>query len=421
MLYLGRLFITSANRGEGGALNTDSSAPKQPLPSLALPSPRFLPHHVRLFMSVSESHLCRTCDEPASRRCGGCLRVWRGKPIKTSYYLYRAALEDRMPDHAETLEDYGFERVLTNTDRSHLLGLYIGLFLYHRVHPRDVHNWRINGTLIKEIKAVYEKLPVDNRGGYYPWFLANQYVLDHSLPLPMTLDDSIQDVITRSWRFTGGSRAYSVPQIEEEISKLPLSRQICHELYHSLLFDNMSYPAPSLASWVRFGFCTCSNAHEESSLGVLYQRLIHRCTFDEFAGAFEAGELLKLMDFKGFKGHRHIAHMEEVLGSGSGPIKSVWYLKQLVEVPSDEEHFHLHPAVRVDYGFINCSNETEFEDLKALYKQVLDMPRVNPLELHEAAIRGKIFEFVTRFVKVKKNVVKQLQRLLRNPYPLSVV
>ncbi|KAF8076774.1 hypothetical protein FPV67DRAFT_1472636 [Lyophyllum atratum] len=375
-------------------------------------------------MSVSKSHLCSGCEvlRPAKHRCAGCSRVWYcskrcqtelwplhifhckvDKPIKTLYYFVQAARRDLLPDHAETLKDYGFERLTKNSDKSKLLGLYIGLF-YLDVNPRDVHNWRVKGTLVKEIKAAFEKIPVASRGGYYPWFLANQYVLDDRLPRP---EENKDDLLIRAWRFTGGSKAYSVQQIIRALLQLPTTRQLCHEFYRTLLIDSMTHPDPTIGqSWVAFGFCTCRDSQEEGSLGAFYHRLIERCTFDQFATAYESGTLVKFMESRGM-GSRRRGDMEDVLGGGV--LKSIWYLKQLAEAAatSQDQGFQPHPSVLVDYGFINCKSGTEYADLRALYKQVLDMPEVNPLDLHEAAIHGKLFEFVGRRVKLKKKVAKQ--------------
>ena len=52
----------------------------------------------------------------------------------------------------------------TLDDTSNLLRLYQGLITYQGVEPKTIHRWRVRGRLIEEIKAAYEKLPLDNRG-----------------------------------------------------------------------------------------------------------------------------------------------------------------------------------------------------------------------------------------------------------------
>ena len=59
---------------------------------------------------------------------------------------------------------YGFTWAFTLDDTSNLLRLYQGLITYQGVEPKTIHRWRVKGRLIEEIKAAYEKLPLDNRG-----------------------------------------------------------------------------------------------------------------------------------------------------------------------------------------------------------------------------------------------------------------
>lgn len=145
------------------------------------------------------AHSCSVCERPTNKRCLGCKKVYYcsrrcqtdtwtyhifecdpSKKINTAYHLAIAAYEDDFPNDPQTCEDYGFTKVFTAYDRSHLLGLYIGLFRALLVTPKELHAWRKEGRLVEEIKAQYETLPPYNRGGYYPWFLQHQYVLDGS-------------------------------------------------------------------------------------------------------------------------------------------------------------------------------------------------------------------------------------------------
>ncbi|KAG6854473.1 hypothetical protein C0991_006552 [Blastosporella zonata] len=384
----------------------------------------------------SDNHKCSACDAPTKNRCAGCSREWYcskrcqkehwpvhifeckiTKPIKTSYYLAQAARRDLVPDDTQTLKDYGFERAVTPTEKCRLLGLYQGLFSSFEVHPKVVNGWLVEGTLVKEIKAAFQKRPAEGRGDYYPWFLANQHILDISLPIPKSSQDHLEDAFVRAWRFTGRSTEDSLEDIKLKISHLPHTTQTCYFLYTALLMD-LSHPNPSDDTWVVFGFCTCRDMHCEGQLGVLYHQLIERCTFTEFVWAYEHKKLLKLIDSRGLRDNSftsELKHLEDVLATPM--VKSVWYLKQFVEV--NEPDFQPHASVSVDYGLRNCQSDTEYEELRVLYKHILDMPGVNPLELHEACIEGKLFEFVERFVTPKKKVTrKQWRRILKNPYPL---
>ncbi|KAG5332118.1 hypothetical protein J132_10410 [Termitomyces sp. J132] len=394
---------------------------------------------------MSASHLCDACEAPAKLRCSGCSRKWYcsrdcqqeiwpihifeckvTKPIKTSYYLARAARRDEFPDDPQTLKDYGFKRCITNADQSMLLGLYKGLFYDLNIKPKDVHRWLVKGTLVKEIITAFESISKGSRGGYYPWFLEHQYILDPSLPLPVPAEKYVQETHVRVWRFTGGSHKDSLEDIEHKISRMSANTRICFRLYVILLHDLVipSHPHPVQKEWVAFGFCTSRNKFHEARLGTLYRQLIHRCTFREFVEAYDSRQLIKLIDRKGLEDARkHYERilsegiLEEVLSGSQSMMKSVWYLKQFIEVEGND--FQPRPSIFVDYGFMNCKSQTEFQDLKALYKQVLDMPESSPLDLHQACIQGKLFEYIEKFVSLKKKTIrKQLRRLLKNPYPI---
>jgi hypothetical protein len=60
------------------------------------------------------------------------------------------------PDDPQTNEDYFFNHVRTPEDKTHLLGLYAGILKYHDVGPSTLHEWRLSGTMVENIKALYE-------------------------------------------------------------------------------------------------------------------------------------------------------------------------------------------------------------------------------------------------------------------------
>jgi len=94
--------------------------------------------------------------------------------------------------------------------------------------------------------------------------------------------------------------------------------------------------------------------------------------------------------------------------------KSVWYLKQFVI--SEDDTAGLVPAVGVDYGFWNCKSQEDKQDLKKVYRQFFSHRDTNPVDLHNAAIQGNLFEYVGKFVKLRK----KFKKLMVNPYPLAV-
>jgi len=348
---------------------------------------------------------CSGCKTPNTWYCSvRCQReLWPihifecnpGKPINTAYHLARAARRDYIPDDLQTCKDYGFEKAFTASNRSKLLGLYQGL--------------------INEIKKAFEEVPVNARGGYYAWFLKNQWVLDPARSKPT---DLVHDMMLRGWQYAGGSSSATSGEIKAGVAKWPEEKQICFSFCMNLLSD--WYPRPTQAAWLLFGFCVCQHEHAEASLSRIYRQLLTKCSFDEIFAAYKSSTLIALFDAKGLKSQRQsIPYLEDVLsGSPNGNI-SVWDLKQYI-VAEDAEDVELIRSVSVDYGFINCKNEEENQELKEVYKQFFSQYRADPMELHEACIAGRLFEYVGGFVELnKKNKnKKKFRRLMKNPYPL---
>ena len=55
-----------------------------------------------------------------------------------------------------------------------LIVLYQGLFKNFKINPKTVLTWERKGIIIQEIQKVFEEIPPQNRGQYYPWFLEHQ-------------------------------------------------------------------------------------------------------------------------------------------------------------------------------------------------------------------------------------------------------
>jgi hypothetical protein len=322
------------------------------------------------------------------------------KPIITAYHLTRACHNDEIPEDPQTCEDYGFNR--TN-DRTKLMGLYIGLLLYQKVSPQSLHKWRKEGRLVEMIKESYEKLPPGNRGGYYPWFLQNQHVLDRS-----KRSDPTDDMIMRAWRYAGGSPTTPLEELTKIQNTWPEKKQTCFQ-FCALLLSNW-YPSPEQNLWVDFGFCVSQSQSSEGLVSALYTRLIATCTFDEFYTAYSSSSLIALFRAKGLGSDlRNIRYLEDVLEHCSVSHKSVWDLKQYVLA----KKIRLVPSIDEDYGFINCKSEEERNELKEVYKAFFDLRHADPIGLHEAAMEGKLFEYVGGFVKLPK----KCEHLMENPYP----
>jgi hypothetical protein len=85
---------------------------------------------------------------------------------------------DEIPGDPEVRKDFGFDRCHDFKDRSGIIGLYQGLFHYLKTSAKEVDQWRKEGTLVKNITETYEKVPKDQRGGYYAWFLTHKHIIE---------------------------------------------------------------------------------------------------------------------------------------------------------------------------------------------------------------------------------------------------
>ncbi|EMD40604.1 hypothetical protein CERSUDRAFT_111190 [Gelatoporia subvermispora B] len=394
--------------------------------------------------NVQASHICKSCDRPAGFRCSGCsakdawycskacqkedwtFHIFYCKPkdkIDTAYFLARSAYIDRMPEHPQTRTDYGFDDVVAPEDASNLLGLYQGLFKALDVTPQDVRKWRRQGTLVEEIKAAYSRLPPDNQGAYYPWFLRNLWVLDKSLSPPA---EPWKDFIEKGNRYCGIPLSLSQDERTSYVQGLPKLKQECASFCTTML--SSQHPGPEFSLWIKFGFCACPNSYLEMQLGNTYHALLQKCAFDEFYRAYETSALMALIRSKcseeiqrnfGYLDSLNAGRepvfpqLEDVLSGSPTEWKTVWELKRFVM--GDNEG--AAPSIQCDYGFGNCSTEAECQELMAVYRKFFSHQLGDPLDLHKACLKGKIFKYLQGRDGMK--LKKKFKSLMKNPYPLS--
>ena len=382
---------------------------------------------------------CQSCEEEREGkwRCSGCKSkvvycskacqiadwpshifdcyAYRGKTVPSAYHLARACYRDLLPTDKQTLEDYGFNKAGIPSNQMMLMGLYQGLFKYFDIKPKTVLTWKREGILIQEIKKVFEEIPPQFRGGYYPWFLEHQDLLDPSQePSTKVIEDFCLEAVMRAWRHIGGRplpSSTALNDINTEKATWPEHKQDCFDLCTLLLSD--SHPNPSLRIWLSFGFCTTKNQYDEMLLGVAYRRLVMRCSFEEFYQAYDSCSLIQL-----FSSNNINLHLTDFLTNSPRMNKSVWNLKQFVV--ADEPDSVPVPSVKVDYGFFNCRNKEEEVQLKEIYKTFFDDESHDgdPLKLHEACIQGKTYDYVRKTLKLRKDRRPLFRRLMKNPYPL---
>ena len=343
--------------------------------------------------------------------------AYRGKRVPSAYHLARSCYRDEIPTDDQTLEDFGFRKAVLPSNQSMLLGLYQGLFYSDDINPKTVLTWKREGILIQEIKKVFERIPPQFRGQYYPWFLEHQYLLDPSQDSTKVEENIGLEAVMRAWRHIGGrllhnSTAWNDIKIEK--ATWPKSKQDCFDLCVMLL--SRLHPGPSFDSWISFGFCTTRNQYYEKRLAFAYTTLIVKCSFEEFYQAYDSSSLIQLFNSKNINMEEFGLHLADVLANSPHMNKSVWNLKQFVV--ADEQDSVPVPSVKVDYGFINCRNEEEEVQLKEVYKKFFEDSNGDPLKLHEACLQGKIYDHVKKTLKLKKDD-QSLFWLMKNFYPLS--
>jgi hypothetical protein len=341
--------------------------------------------------------------------------------------LYRSIGINELPDDEEALEDFGFNHFTSYADKCKLLGLYKGLYLSDEITVEDVHKWQVEGSLVANIKNFFYQIPERCRGGYFPWFLNHTDIFDRRIA-----KEEGEEIMAAT--FYDKSRPY----LDEEDQHLdpkelkPAAKRQAYQLLTETL--HMAAPHPMEENWKTFGFCTCHDEREERSLGGLYQRLLfgdklfsdipardrffrgrkmETASFKEFWHAYKSGSLIQLMDSKGLKVERaQFPFLEEFLSvPPSGPQPSVWSLKQFIAIENPMDSPPI-PALTFDYGFMNCGSFEETCILMEIYKRLL--LKVNPLELHEACLAGRLFEFAETFDKMDGDH----RRSMKNFYPL---
>ena len=396
---------------------------------------------------IMVARICGGCHEEASnpKRCSGCKNIWycstrcqtehwcfhvfdckTGKPVDTVYHLARACYRDVVPVDVQTRIDYGFDKasqVLGPEGEMMMCGLWRGIFVALDIDAKEVRKWRREGRLVERIKENFETVPERNRGAYYPWFLQHQWLLDGT---PVDESRAHQNAVASAdrmlrdgWIFAGGPPNDSPDDIRRKLAALPRERASCHALYFCLVSG--AHPNPGQDLWLEFGFVAATCQGEELEFGRRYMHLIKLCTFGQFCTAFETSSIPALFEHCGLSMSRYPSFLDIMAGSPRSN-KSVWDLKHYLDQRAcSGSGDKLEPVVSaaMDYGFFNCKNELDRTLLDDLYGKLLSGSRANPLELHDACIKGQLLEYAKRFMKLAPYLTRYT-RLLKNPYPLPV-
>ncbi len=310
------------------------------------------------------------------------------------------------PEDEQTRKDFGFDKVRTLTDMKSLIAVYYGILVILKVSTRKIHQWQLDNQLAKHIKIEFEtKTPENNRPDHYVWLLTNEHLLDQSLPAL-----NVPDIWERAWASIGSSDKKSGPEIKNLIEEWPERKKESFILYTVLLSG--AHPQPDNILWLRFGFCVCHGDQEEDRLAKLYISLIERCTFEEFWLSFNSAVLPGLFVNKGLSQELdESGHLKVLLSLSPTRIHSVWLLKQLVYT----DHNEANKAVAEDYGFANCSTTKKFIELKKVYKQLFDCPKVDEMDLDRARLAGRVYVYVSGLIDIEP----KHERLMKNRYPME--
>ena len=71
-------------------------------------------------------------------------------------------------------------------------------------------------------------------------------------------------------------------------------------------------------------------------------------------------------------------------------------------------------SVLVDYGFVNCDNFKDRQELKSVYRTFFDRYG-DELKLHSACCEGRLFQYL----RDTQQIAPKFLHLMRNPYPLK--
>ncbi|KAJ7347240.1 hypothetical protein DFH08DRAFT_1080307 [Mycena albidolilacea] len=297
-----------------------------------------------------------------------------GRPITSADHLRAAVHRKRLPQDLEIMSDYGFTRV-GELDGRILLDVYQVLF-EEGVHPRDVHQWNIAGNLLEEVEKVLRRLEGWKTFRILRWFEEHLYVFDPTIAVGDLKHEEEQAARIRVaqvvlWNAVGDFTSQDHDEISLTVNtRWP--RERANFFFRSML--GLCHPSPELDLWVHFGFCACHDESEEQFLSFTYGML--------------------LLDAKGLRGRRIIhPYLEDLLSGSPVMLKSAWFLKKHVQYTKSVRS-DLIPSVRVDYGFMNCTSDREYQDLKDLDKKIFERRYTNPLELHQACVSGSLYDYV---------------------------
>jgi hypothetical protein len=265
------------------------------------------------------------------------------------------------------------------------------------VRSRDLQRWNTSGKLLQEVEQVLRRLEYWKTYRILQWFEEHRYAFDPNTAVADPENELYEQFISGQakqvelWNRVGDFPSDDWDEIHSHITNHWPEEKANFFQFRSMLLGS-GYPPPGIMLWVEFGFCACHDEQEEQFLCSIYKMLMDRCSYDEFLNAYSDSKIIQLLDAKGLRGRRIIhPYLEDVLSGSRVAFKSVWCLKDHVQSTTSARS-DLTPAVRLDYGFMNCTSDREYQDLKDLYKNIFERRYTNPLELHQACVSGSLHD-----------------------------
>lgn len=411
---------------------------------------------------------CQSCSRETYRRCEHCNQGWfcsqrcqdrmslnhlakcSARPVTTADILFDDVLMDQIPNDEKVCEEFGFSRCGHAREKSHLLGLYKGLLLYMQdpeISPVNLHEWQKKGMLATKIIEKFSAVPETSRGGYFPWFLRNQHVVDNTKAVPQLQGEN--NPILRA--IAAARPCLELKDRDKDPHEFePTEKGYCF-IFYAIALDS-STPNPNwveLDLWYDFGFAVCANEHHERDLGALYVRLfggtkssreydeslgisprsqssLPTCSFDEFWRAWQNGSIGDIFDkykidtgsdgdlryrFRQLSGVPHLRHFMSFPVEKRGLRPSVWRLKHFLAL-DDNTPVQSFPKVEEaaeEYGFTSQLDTKTKMALRRFYGQFIKAG--DPLEVHRAKERGELLEYAQSSVGVTD---QELRDVLRN-------
>lgn len=215
-------------------------------------------------MRKTAGQRCKGCQLATAFYCGSaCQRShWvvhvfdcnLRRAINSTDHLALAVRTGRMPEDPKTCDDFKFTRMALIVDKLRLFGLYMNLVDLQRVSPKEILLWSHSGNLVQEITAVFEILPDESHGPFYPWFLENRNLFGNpSMELATTAITNYR--MRLALKYAGVPNWSTQAQAQAIVAAWPEKKQCCLTFFTGAI--TQFCPSPLRLLLVRFRLLPC--------------------------------------------------------------------------------------------------------------------------------------------------------------------